>query len=136
MTLDPNRVIYGSFGKCYIDGVWQTNVNRLELRVQLNKIELNLSGDDWVRHKRGSKKGTGTISGFKVTSDMLQRGFSKMSIISKLEDPEAYGFERIRVDNVMPDELILANWQAGQEVTEEIPITFEGYELLDPIEAI
>lgn len=136
MALDANRVIHGTYGKCYIDGVWQTNVNRLELRVQINKIELNLSGDPWVRHKKGTFKGTGTISGFKVTSDMLQRGFGKMSIISKLEDPEAYGFERIRVDNVMPDELILANWQAGQEVMEEIPVTFEEYELLDPIEAV
>lgn len=133
MPLDASRTIYGSFGQVFIDGVWQTNFNHLEAKVVQNKIELNLSGDNWVRHKKGSKKGTGTVSGFKVTSAMLQRGFSKFEIISKLNDPEAYGHERIRLMNVMPDELQLANWTAGEEVKEDVPFTFEDYELLDPI---
>lgn len=130
-----DRVVYGSFGKIFIEGVWQSNLNSCQARVALNKIELNLSNEDWVRHKKGSKKGTGTVSGYKVTSEMIQRGFSKFSIISKLDDPEAYGHERIRYDNVMLDELLLSNFTAGQEVTEEHPFTFEGYELLDPIVA-
>lgn len=134
MSLDPSRVIYGSFGKIYIDGAWQSNFNHLEAKVTQNKIELNLSGDNWVRHKKGSKKGTGTMSGFKVTSAMLQRGFDKFEIVSKLDDPEAYGYERIRLINVIPDELQLANWTAGEDVKEDVPFTFEGYELLDPIE--
>jgi len=133
LSLDSDRVIYGSFGRIYIDGVWQTNFNHLEAKVTQNKIELNLSGDDWVRHKRGSKKGTGTISGFKVTSAMLQQGFSKFEIVSKLDDPEAYGYERIRLKNVIPDELQLANWTAGEEVKEDVPFTFEEYELQDAI---
>lgn len=133
MVLDASRVILGTFGSVFIDGAWQTNFNHLEANVEVEKKELRLSGDDWVRHKKGTKKGTGTMSGFKVTSAMLQKGFSKFSVISKLDDPEAFGFERIRLDNVMPDRLQLANWTAGDEVTEEIPVTFEGYELLDPI---
>ncbi|OPY64080.1 MAG: Phage-like element PBSX protein XkdM [Pelotomaculum sp. PtaU1.Bin065] len=133
MALDPSRVIYGSYGQIYIDGEWQTNFNHLEAKVAQNKIELNLSGDGWVRHKRGSKKGTGTLSGFKVTSTMIQNGFAKFEIVSKLDDPEAYGFERIRLKNVMPDELQLANWTAGEEVKEDVPFTFEEYELQDAI---
>lgn len=133
--LDASRVIYGSFGKVFIDGIWQTNLNSCQARVANNKIELNLSGDDWVRHKKGSKKGTGTASGYKVTSDMIRREFGKMSFIITLDDPEAYGYERIRLDNVMLDEIQLSNFTAGQEVTEEHPFTFEGYELLDPIVA-
>lgn len=136
MSLDTSRIVYGSFGQIFIDGVWQTNLNHAEAVVEINKKELNLSGDDWVRHKKGSKKGTGTISGHKVTSAMIQRGFGKFTIILKLDDPEAYGFERIRLDNVMLDRLQLANWTAGEEVTEEHPFTFEGYELLDPIVSI
>ncbi len=135
MALDETRVIYGTFGQLYIEGAWQTNINHLEAKVALNKIELNLSGDDWVRHKKGSKKGTGTMSGFKVTSTMLQRGFAKFEIVSKLDDPEAYGCERVRIKNVMVDELQLANWTAGEEVKEEVPFTFSEWELLDPIVA-
>jgi len=37
--------------------------------------------------------------------------------------------------NVMFDKIQLADWEAGKEVNEEWAFTFEGYELLDPIEA-
>lgn len=133
MALDASRVILGTYGQVFIDGVWQTNINHLEAKVAIQKRELNLSGDDWVRHKKGPKKGTGTMAGFKVTSAMLQRGFNKFEVVSKLADPESYGHERVRLKNVMVDELQLANWTSGEEVKEEIPFTFEGYELLDPI---
>lgn len=135
MNLDASRVILGTYGQVFIDGAWQTNFNHLEANVETQKREMNLSGDPWVRHKKGPMKGTGTMSGFKVTSAMLQRSFSKFEVISKLDDPEAYGHERIRLMNVMPDRLQLANWTAGEEVTEEVPFTFEEYELLDPIVA-
>lgn len=135
MPLDASRVILGTYGQVFLGGVWQTNLNHLEANVETQKKELNLSGDNWVRHKKGPLKGTGTMSGFKVTSDMIRNGFAKTEIISKLDDPEAYGHERVRIMNVMPDKIQLANWTAGNEVTEEIPFTFEGYELLDPIES-
>ncbi|WP_218618996.1 phage tail tube protein [Paenibacillus sp. P32E] len=131
--MDPSRAILGTYGSVYIDGIWQTNINHLEAKIDVDKRELNLVGYNWKQYKIGAKNGTGTISGYKVSSAMLQRGFSKFEIITKLDDPEAYGFERIRLSRCMPDSLQIANWTAGEEVTEETPFTFEGYELLDPI---
>lgn len=133
--MDPTRAILGTFGQVFIDGTWQSNVNHLEASIEIEKKELKLSGMDWYTFKKGIKKGTGTMSGYKVTSDMIRRGFSKFDIISKLADPEGYGFERIRLINCMPDKIQLANWTAGDEIMEETPFTFEGYELLDPIVA-
>jgi hypothetical protein len=131
--LDPSRVISGSFGQIFIDGVWQTNLNHYEAKVTNGKFELNLPNSPWTKHKNGPLKGTGTISGYKVTSSMIQRGFSKYEIIVKLDDPEAYGHERIRLKNVSNDELDLGNWTSGEVVNESTPFTFEGFELLDPI---
>ncbi|EOS57660.1 phage tail tube protein [Paenibacillus barengoltzii] len=133
--LDPGRVIMGTFGQIFIEGVWQSNLNHLEASVEAEKKELNLVGTDYTVYKLGRKKGTGTMSGYKVTSDMIARGFQRFSIIHKLDDPEAYGFERIQLNNCMVDKIVLANWTAGEEVTEETPFTFESYELLDPIVA-
>lgn len=130
---DPSRTINGSFGQIFIDGKWQSNFNHLEAVIEPEKRELKLSGEVWTRHKIVGYKGTGTMSGFKVTSEMLARGFAKFTVIAKLADPEAYGSERIKLMNVLPDRLQLANWTAGEEVTEEIPFTFEGCELLDPV---
>lgn len=134
MSLDESRVINGTYGQAFIDGEWQTNINKCTAEVEMSKKELNLSGDIWTRHKKGSLKGTLTLSGFHVTSKMIQNGFTKFEVISKLDDPESYGCERIRYKNVMPDKIQLANWEAGNEVTEEVPCTFSEYELLDPIE--
>lgn len=133
--LDPSRVILGTYGQIFIDGKWQTNINHLEASVEADKRELNLVGTEYTVFKLGRKKGTGTMSGYKVTSDMIQRGFNKFNIIQKLEDPEAYGFERIELHNCMVDKIQLANWTAGEEVVEETPFTFEGYTLLDAISA-
>ncbi|MBM6995064.1 Phage-like element PBSX protein XkdM [compost metagenome] len=133
--LDPGRVMMGTFGQIFIEGVWQSNLNHLEASVEAEKKELNLVGTDYTVYKLGRKKGTGTMSGYKITSDMIARGFQKFSIIHKLDDPEAYGFERIQLNNCMVDKIVLANWTAGEEVTEETPFTFESYELLDPIVA-
>lgn len=133
--MDPTRAILGTYGQVFIDGNWQTNINHLEASVEVEKRELKLAGSEWTQHKLGAKKGTGTMSGYKVTSDMIARGFAKFNIINKLSDPEAYGFERIQLTNCLADKLQLANWTAGEEVAEETAFTFEGYVLLDPIKA-
>jgi len=129
-----DRAIHGSFGKVFIDGQWETNFNGLEAKVDMEKIELKLAGDRWTRHKRGNLKGTFTIFGLKMTSKMIQKGFDDFEIISKLDDPEAYGHERIRLKNCIVGSLTLAGWKAGEIVEEEILGTFEEYELLDSIE--
>lgn len=142
MALDASRVINGSFGEVYVDGAWATNFNHLEANVEIQKAEIRPSGDRWVHHKVTGLKGTGTISGFKVTSDLISlndpirdntKGAVKTEIVSKLADPEAWGYERIRLKNVMFDRISLANWTTGEVVNEEWPFTFEDYELVDKI---
>lgn len=135
MALDASRTIHGSRGKILLDGEWQTNLTECTADVELDKKELNLLGDDWTRYKEGNKKGTGSMSGYKITSDMIKRGFKRFEVITALEDPEAYGHERIRLKNCMADKIQLVNLKANELVEEETPFTFEGYELLDPIEA-
>lgn len=133
MALDAGRTIHGSKGKILKDGKWQTNLTECTAEVELDKKELNLLGDDWTRYKQGSKKGTGSMSGYKISSEMIQTGFKRFEIITALEDPEAYGHERIRLKNCMADKVQLINLKANELVEEETPFTFEGYELLDPI---
>ena len=132
--LDPSRVIMGTFGQIFIGGEWQSNLNHLEATVEIDKKELNLVGTDYTVYKKGRKKASGTMSGYKISSAMLNRGFERFDIISTLNDPEAYGYERVKLINCMADRLQLANWTAGEEVAEETPFTFEAYELVDPIQ--
>lgn len=134
MALDASRTIHGSKGKILKDGVWQTNLTECTAEVELDKKELNLLGDDWTRYKRGNKKGTGSMSGYKVSSEMIQTGFKRFEIITALEDPEAWGYESIRLKNCMADKIQLINLKANELVEEETPFTFEDFEFLDKIE--
>lgn len=138
-----DRIVNGSYGELWENGEHQQNVNSVTAEVNIDKADIRLSGDRWVHKKVVGLSGTGTISGFKVTSSMIQRHAwaqgkrgvpSKTELITKLDDPEAYGSERVRLKNVSFDKIILANFKPGEVVMEEIPFTFTDFELLDPIE--
>jgi hypothetical protein len=141
--LDASRIINGSFGQVFMGEKWLSNFNKMEANVEIQKAEIKLAGTRWTAQKVTGLKGTGTISGFKVTSDMTkllapvaddQRGMTVVELISKLADPESHGVERIRLKNVVFDKIPLANWESQTQVAEELAFTFQGFELLDPIE--
>nr|WP_259544479.1 phage tail tube protein [Heyndrickxia oleronia] len=54
-------------------------------------------------------------------------------LILKLADPEAYGFERVRLKGVQFDRIDLIRFEAGSVVEQELPFTFSGMEWLDKI---
>lgn len=137
---DGTRVIAGTFGKVFMDGKWLTNFNEMEASVEIKKSELQVAGDRWTKHKVVGLTGTGSIRGYKITSDLAylndpisdnENASVRTEIISKLADPEAYGAERVRLKNVMFDKIDLAKWKSQEHISEDWPFTFEGYELLD-----
>ena len=133
-SFDGSRVFLGTFGKVVVDGEEMAAVSEVEAIVENDKQELDVMGSTWTHHKGGQKSGAGTITGFKLNSSAIKRGFDRFDMITSLDDPEAEGYETIRYKNCMADSIMLANAVAGEVVEEEIPFTFEGYELLDPID--
>lgn len=133
--MNADRAFFGSFAKLLKDGEWMTNVHSIEAVVEMEKGELSIMGDNWTRHKRGQMTGTGSITEYKVTSDMIEQGFERFELIISLEDPEAHGHERVRLMNCMVDAIQLAGVTAGEIIEYETPFTFEGFELLDAVHA-
>lgn len=132
--LDASRVCNGTYGKVYLDGEWQNNANECTADVEIDQKEITPCGSEWTGYKNGAKKGSGTIKGYKITSKMIERGFKGFEVLTTLEDPEAYGYERIRLKNCKASKINLVNFKGGEVVEEETPFTFVGYELVDPIE--
>ena len=56
-------------------------------------------------------------------------------LIFKLDDPEAYGCERVRLKHVKFSKIPITGWEVGSIVEEEWPFSFTGVEWLDSIEA-
>ncbi|QJC51726.1 phage tail tube protein [Paenibacillus albicereus] len=140
--LDPTRIINGAYGYVYHDGKWLTNIKSAEANVEISKEEVKRAGTRWTAHKVTGLSGTGTISGYKVTSEFAERigtiaddkkGSFITELILKLEDPESYGAYRVRLKGVTFDKIPLLNYEVGSLVEEELPFSFTGYELLDKL---
>ena len=87
---------------------------------------------------------TGRITGYKTTSEFIRRigaianDRSKpfvTELIYKLNDPESFGAERIRLKGVQFDRIPLSSFEVNTIVEEELPFTFSGYDLLDEIKS-
>lgn len=140
--LDERTVINGSYGEVWSEGTWLTNVTSAEAVIEIGKEEINRAGTRWVGHKVTSVTGSGTLSGYKVSTAWIEKVASVLSnrgrpfvteLIIKLDDPESLGAMRARLSGVSFDRIDIANYEAGSLVEEELPFTFSGFELLDRI---
>jgi hypothetical protein len=143
MALDASRVMNGSFGSVFdANGKWLTNVKSAEATVEVNKEEISRAGTRWVAHKVTSLKGSGTITGYRVTTDLIEAigqiandrsGVYVTELRMKLDDPEAFGAYSVRLKGVTFDQIPLMKYELNSIVEEELPFTFVGYELMDKV---
>ncbi|WP_128893618.1 phage tail tube protein [Longirhabdus pacifica] len=143
MALDAARTITGTFGEVWHDGQWLTNIKSAEATVEINKEEISRAGTRWVAHKVTSLSGSGSMSGYKVTTNFLEQIGTTANdkfrpfvteLILALKDPDAFGAYRVRLKGVQFDSLPLINYEVGSIVEEEMPFTFTGYEIIDKLQ--
>lgn len=138
-----NRVMCGTWGEVWMDGHYVSECFGLQAKVSMNKEDVKLCGQMATDKKVTSISCTGTLKLYKVSSrmalaigDKVKKGLDpRFIILSKLDDPDAYGAERISIRNVSFDDLTLADWEAAKTGTVETPFTFTEYEFLDSVGA-
>ena len=136
------RVINGTFGEAWINGEKFSETRALQARIEFNKEDVALSGKLGIDTKVTGYKGTGSVTLRKVNSrlmkqisDQIKQGINpRFQILSTLEDPAAFGSERILIKDACFDDLTLANWEVGALGEIECPFTFTDWELLDTID--
>lgn len=138
----PDRVINGTFGEVWVDNDYMAESTGLEAKIKLDTAEVVMTGT----FKKGTKvtgiSGSGTLELNKVTSyfikkigDNIKAGkATRATIITKLKDPEAFGAERIALNDCVFTELTLADWEANKLGKESIPFTFSDFDVLEAIE--
>jgi len=136
------NVISGSSGEVWIDSDYMAEVTALEAKASLDKQEVTqIRSQGSKGYKVMGIDGKGTLKFNKVDSyfikrlsDDLKRGKTTVfTIISKLDDPDVNGQERIKLSGVIFDELSLVNWEAGKLNEESMAFTFTDWEPLDTI---
>ena len=140
----PEKVINGTFGEVWVDDDYMAEVTALEAKVSLDKTEVNQVGTLAKGYKITGIDGKGTLKLNKVSSYFIKKlsdntkagKTTTCTIISKLNDPDSFGAERIQLNGCTFDELTLANWEAKKLGEESIAFSFTSWEVLDTINAI
>lgn len=137
------RVMSGTWGEVWLDNEYVAEAYKFQAKIGYNKEEIAVCGKMGVDVKVTSYKGTGSLGMHKVNSRMarkigeaIRNGRDiRFTLISKLDDPDSYGSERVAIYNVSFDDLTLVDWEAKTPGKIESPFTFTDYEFLDMVDA-
>ena len=139
---DPKRAINGNYGQVLLDGELVREATDLQAKVAIDFKAVPMCGSGGKKQKSAGWSGNGNIVMTKINSRMaikiaqaIKEGRTpEFVIISVLDDPDAYGAERIVLKGVQFTELTLADWAAETIGTVSQPFTFSDYEFIDMIE--
>lgn len=137
-----NKVFRGTHGKCWVDGERMSNVKSFEAKASITYEDMNVNGDYATKKRYMGYSISGTMVLHKFDSfivrkykDAIMTGdLPDMSIVAALDDPTAYGAERVMLSDVLLDEITLSKFENATLTEEEVPFTAGSYEFLDLVE--
>jgi hypothetical protein len=138
-----DRVISGTWGEIWVDNDYLAEASGIEAKVSISTEAIPQCRNLAKGYKVTGIECSGTLTLQKVTSYFMRkmsdcikagRPFTA-DIITKLDDPGALGAERIKLIGCVFTEMSLANWERDSLGEESIPFNFEGWEIIDSIEA-
>ena len=140
---NASRVINGTYGKVWVNGELWAEVDTFEAKVTVSYEDVNFAGEGATFKKATGWTGEGTMSIKKIYSrvqramaEQVRRGeYPRFEIVGKLEDPDAFGAERIALHDVTISEFMLLRFEQKALGNEDVPFAFSDYELIDSIPA-
>ena len=137
----PEQVINGSYGEIWLENEYMAEITGFEAKIDIEYEDINRPRKLGKGKKMMGFEGTGSLKFHKVTSrfirlisDRLKEGRQiSVTIISKLDDPDSLGAERVVIKNATFNDLTLANWEAKTKGEGESPFNFDDWDLLDLI---
>lgn len=139
---EPNRVMNGSFGEAWLDGDYLAEVTEGKAEVSISYGDVSRIGQLTSGKKMMKLEGKGSLklnhvrsNIAKKASDMVKRGKTPaFMVILKLDDPDAFGVERVALYGCKLDKITLMDWTSNKLTEESIGFTFEDWEQLDFVE--
>lgn len=137
--MQTNKILRGSFGRAWINGINFANIKSFEAKVSFEYEEVD-AGEDLGKHQRLiGYTVDGTIVLHKINSEIprllkdipITGDVPDVKIIVTLDDPSAYGAERVELTEVTFDEMMLLKFERKALVEEELPFKAASYRFLD-----
>lgn len=141
--MESKQVVYGTFGSMWIDGYEIAEIQELKATLSADKVEVKIARKMSKGYKVTGYTGKGSFKVHKVSSYFIKKLAPSIkegkqvlcTIISKVEDPDALGTERIALYNCLIDSVDLINWSVGKLGEESYNFSFEDFGILDEITA-
>ena len=129
----------GNNGTVWFNGKKLATLTKFEAKNALEYEEMKFCGEYNTHHEYVGWKGSGTMTCAKVDSTVLKTlkkavktgEMPELSIISKVTNTDTGKSERIAYKEVKVTELMLASFEAQKVMEEEIPFTYENYNVLE-----
>ena len=141
MAVKPTapRVMNGKWGMVYLDGepVYETDSYEAKLTIEREDVDFvgqmakdskmtGLTGEWSMKVKKVFSRGA------ELLSEKIKKGHDvRIQIISKIDDPDAYGSERLVVENAWFNDLTLQKFENGKMIDEEYSGGFTDYYFTD-----
>ena len=137
MAVKPTapRVMNGKWGMVYFDGepVYETDSYEAKLKIEREDVDfvMQMAKDSKMTGLTGewSMKVKKVFSrGAQLLSEKIKKGqHVRIQIISKIDDPDAYGSERLVIENAWFNELTLQKFENAKMIDEEYSGGFTDY---------
>lgn len=132
----------GSWGEVWVNSNYMAEATSVEAKVTLVLTDVTMCRTLRKGYKVTGIEGKGNlklnhVSSYFIStmSNLIKAGKTPVaSIISKVDDPEAFGAERVLLSDCVFTELPLANWEAGKLMEDSIPFSFSDWEVLESVD--
>lgn len=134
-------VLVGTSGNVWLNGELLANITKIEIKLTGNFEDNYFVGDFGQKNIYTGWSGDGTISLKKINSkfitllgDAYKTGdMPELKVVASLTNRSTSKTERVAISDVVITECNLANWEANGSITEDLPIKFSDYEILETI---
>ncbi|UED78051.1 phage tail tube protein [Brevibacillus sp. DP1.3A] len=139
----PSKIINGTYGRVWVDGELWAEVDSFEAKITINYEDVNFAGEGATFKKALGWTGEGSMTIKKIYSrvqkkmaaDVRKGIYPRFEVVGKVEDPEAYGAERVAIHDVTITEFMLLKFEQKTTGSEEVPFSFSDYDPIDLIPA-
>ena len=138
---DQNKIIRGTHGKVWVDNERLANVKSFEAKATINYEDVYVNGDYATKKRYMGYAIAGTMTLHKYDSYIIDKykagvmtgELPDMTVVAALDDPTGYGAERVKLTDVLLDEITLNKFENATVLEEEVPFTAGSFEFLDTI---
>lgn len=140
-AVQGKRQMNGTFGAIWVNGEKWIDVDSFSATVSPQYEDVNMAEDLGTHKKYMGWEGEGEIAVKKIYSrgaTLMAEGvrtgvMPDITIVAKLDDPDAFGAERISLSNITFNEFTLMSFEMKTQAVDEFSFNFAEYELIDSV---